>query len=99
MTILGLTTKKVKEFCHAHNDGAAHLKKWEIVTKSAKWTKPTDVLKSFPKASPLKNNRVVFHLVWNKYRLIIEVLYDDEVVLIKFIGPHSEYEKIDAENI
>lgn len=99
MKIIGSNTKQVKEFVRTYSDGAKRFAEWQRVVKLVQWTKPTDVLKSFPTARTLKNNRVIFQLVWNKYRLIIEVIYDDREVIIKFIGPHSEYDKVDAETI
>ena len=99
MKITGLNTRQVKEFVRKHSDGKVSLEKWLKVARLAKWTKPTDIFKSFPKARPVKNNRVIFELVWNDYRLIIEVIYDDEEVIIRFIGTHSEYDNVDAETI
>jgi mRNA interferase HigB len=50
-------------------------------------------------ASFIANNRVVFNIKGNKYRLIVAVRYDIGIVFIRFIGTHAEYDKVDAETV
>lgn len=63
------------------------------------WQKPSDVLQDFPDADPIKNNRVVFNIAGNKYRLIVQLSYTRQWVFIKFIGTHAEYDRIDAATV
>ena len=65
----------------------------------ANWTSPTDIKNEYPKASILKAGRVVFNICGNKYRLITHINYLRQWVFIRFIGTHTEYDKIDAEKI
>ena len=53
----------------------------------------------YPTASILRNNRIVFNVKGNTYRLIVAVKYEFQVVYIRFIGTHSEYDKIKAEEV
>jgi len=69
------------------------------VTKHVDWQKPSDVLQDFPDADPIKNNRVVFNIAGNKYRLIVQMSYPRQWVFIKFIGTHAEYNLIDAATV
>ncbi|MEG4943612.1 type II toxin-antitoxin system HigB family toxin [Microcoleus sp. F4-D5] len=50
-------------------------------------------------ASIIGNNRVVFNIKGNSYRLIIAICYDIGIIFIRFIGTHAEYDKVDAETI
>jgi mRNA interferase HigB len=69
------------------------------VTKHVNWQKPSDVLQDFPDADPVKNNRVVFNVGGNKYRLVVEVQYHAALVWVKFVGTHAQYDRIDVENV
>jgi mRNA interferase HigB len=70
-----------------------------MVTKHSVWQKPSDVLQDFPNADPVKNNRMVFDIAENKYRLIVQLSYPRQWVFIKFIGTHAEYNHIDAATV
>ncbi|MBO7107484.1 MAG: type II toxin-antitoxin system HigB family toxin [Verrucomicrobia bacterium] len=94
-----ISVKALKLFLEVYPDAESALKAWILYVKKVQWTKPSDVLESFNNADTLKNNRVVFNIAHNKYRLIVKVEYKKNAVFIRFIGTHKEYDKIDAENI
>ncbi len=75
------------------------LEVWHSNTRKAKWKTSNDIKKIYSTASFLKDNRVVFNIKGNDYRLIVHVDYNRKIVRVKFIGTHSQYDKINAEDI
>lgn len=75
------------------------LKAWYAEAKHAKWQSPDEIKTRYPHASILHNNRVVFNIAGNKYRLVVKIHYNSGVVYIRFTGTHAEYDKIDAGTI
>ena len=69
------------------------------MAKAASWSDPSEIKAKFATASFLPNNRVVFNISGNKYRLVVKVEYAIKAVYIRFIGSHAEYDKIDASKI
>ena len=97
---LRIVAKKIlREFWEIHPDCEQQLKTWYEETGKATWISPNDIKKDYPSASILKDNRVVFNIKGNHYRLIIKINYDYQMIWIRFIGTHKEYDNIDAQNI
>lgn len=94
-----IAKKILREFWEIHSDSEQQLKSWFQETSKSKWTKPNDIKKEYPSASILADNRVVFNIKGNNYRLIIKLNYDYQIIWIRFIGTHAEYDKINANKI
>ena len=75
------------------------LEKWYHDVLSKKWRRPSDVTKDFNTARVVANNRAVFMVNRNDYRLIAEINYLKGWVFIKFIGTHAAYDKVDATKV
>lgn len=80
-------------------DSEDPLKAWYAEAKKAAWKTPADIKAKYRSASFVADNRVVFNIGGNKYRLVVHVNYEIGVVLVKFVGTHGEYNAIDAANI
>ena len=80
-------------------DAKGPLEAWYYEAKHAQWASPADVKEQYRSASSLKDNRIVFNIAGNKYRLVVRINYDSKTVFVRFIGTHKEYNKIDAEVI
>ena len=80
-------------------DAEQPLKAWYEEAKSAAWTQPAEIKAQYRNASVLKNRRVVFNIKGNDYRLIVAVAYRLQIVYVKFVGTHKEYDAVDAETI
>lgn len=86
-------------FYEKHPDCKETLEKWYHDVSAKEWKKPGDVTKSFNTSRTIKNNRVIFEINKNDYRLITEINYQKGWVFIKFIGTHAAYDKIDASTV
>ena len=89
----------LRSFWEKHADSENALKCWHKEAEEAQWKNPKQIKRIYPSASFLNNNRVVFNIKGNKYRLIARINYDFGIVWIRFIGTHAEYDKVDASNI
>lgn len=83
----------------AYNDAKGSIESWYEETVKANWQSPQDVKAQYGNASICSNNRVVFNIGGNKYRLDVEIQYQAEIVWVKFIGTHTQYDKINVEDV
>ena len=94
-----ISNKILREFWEKHSDSQQQLKSWYQEANNIEWESPNDIKRKYPSASFLENNRVVFNIKGNKYRLIVKINYDYKMVWIRFIGTHAEYDKINTTKI
>ncbi len=94
-----IAKKILREFWQRHADCEQQLKAWFQETSKSEWRNTKDIKNEYPSASFLADNRVVFNIKGNHYRLVVKINYDYQMVWIRFIGMHSEYDKIDATKI
>jgi mRNA interferase HigB len=94
-----IAKKTLRDFWEIHNDCKDQLKSWYDEAENADWKSPSEIKLDYPSASIIANNRVVFNIKGNSYRLIIKINYGYRIAWIRFIGTHTEYDKINAEKI
>ena len=80
-------------------DARGPLHSWYEEALKAEWRTPQDIKNQYAHASICGNNRMVFNLGGNKYRLVVEVQYHAAIVWVKFVGTHAQYDRIDVENV
>lgn len=80
-------------------DARGPLHSWHDEAVKANWRSPQDIKNQYASASIRGNNRVVFNVGGNKYRLVVEVQYRAGIVWVKFVGTHAQYERIDVEKV
>jgi len=85
--------KRLEEFASRHADVRAQLDAWLGEVEEADWRAPADVKARFPSASILPDDRVIFNLKGNRYRLEVRISYGVKIVLVARIGTHAEYSK------
>ncbi|HUX05902.1 MAG TPA: type II toxin-antitoxin system HigB family toxin [Acidobacteriota bacterium] len=94
-----ISRKMLRGFYHQHPDAKAPLDAWFREARKGEWTSPLDVKVLHGTASILKNNRVIFNIGGNKYRLVVWINYRKKIIYIRYVGTHREYDKINAEEI
>ncbi|RZJ63252.1 MAG: type II toxin-antitoxin system HigB family toxin [Flavobacterium sp.] len=94
-----ISRKTLKEFWENHPDCEQQLTAWFREADKSGWASPADIKQEYPSASILSGNRVVFNIKGNNYRLIVKINYAHQMVWIRFVGTHAEYDKINANEI
>jgi len=94
-----IARKTLRMFWEQHHDAQQTLQAWYHDVKRAEWQTPNDIKTIYRNASLVGSNRIVFNIKGNKYRLVVAVSYQHQIVFIRFVGSHSEYNKIDASTI
>jgi mRNA interferase HigB len=89
----------LKNYWTKHALARKALEHWYSDVSSKNWKSPNGVKKDYVNASIIGNNRVVFNIKGNDFKLVVEFNYQKGWAFIKFIGTHAEYDKIDAEKI
>ncbi|MDY9918675.1 putative membrane protein [Proteiniphilum saccharofermentans] len=87
------------EFVEKHADCRKAVQNWINKVEDAEWKSHTDLKMDFPSADYVKNGRYVFNIRGNKYRLIVVVVFVAGQLIVRFIGTHAEYDKINAESV
>jgi mRNA interferase HigB len=91
--------KTLRDFWERHPDRMQQLKAWYQEASKGAWKSPGVIKRDYPSASFLADNRVVFNIKGNHYRLFVKINYEYKIIWIRFVGTHAEYDKIDAVKI
>lgn len=94
-----LAKKVLRIFWERFPDAEGALKAWFAEAEKAAWENPAQIKDQYRSASIIGDNRVVFNICGNKYRLVVKINYRIGIVLIRFIGTHKEYDTVNAEEI
>ncbi|MBX3013902.1 MAG: type II toxin-antitoxin system HigB family toxin [Caldilineaceae bacterium] len=94
-----ISLKTLRSFWELHPDAEQPLSAWHAIARRAQWRTPVDIRAVYGSASFVGNNRVVFNIKGNDYRLIVLAEYGKGKLFIRFVGTHTEYDQIDARTI
>lgn len=90
----------LRAFWERHPQAEVPLRAWFAIASHADWRGPADLKRSLGSSVDfVGDNRAIFDIGGNKYRLIVHVAYSHRRMLIKFVGTHAEYDRIDAETV
>ncbi|QIE58702.1 type II toxin-antitoxin system HigB family toxin [Rasiella rasia] len=94
-----IAKRTLRDFWIKHADCEQQLKAWYREAEKAEWKTINELKAEYPSASILTENRIVFNIKGNDYRLIVKFNFDFQIGWIRFIGTHAEYDKINANEI
>lgn len=95
-----IAKRTLRQFWERQPRAEMPLRTWFALVSDADWSMPSDIKNQFGAAVDfVGDNRVIFNIGGNKYRLIVHVSYEYRCVLIKFVGTHQEYNRIDPEAV
>jgi mRNA interferase HigB len=96
-----ISRRKLRDFWTREDceDSKQPLRSWFKEVENAEWKSPADLKKLYHSADFLGKGRIVFNIGGNKYRLVVWVKYSIKLVLIKWVGTHEEYNKIDVTKV
>jgi mRNA interferase HigB len=97
MRVVG--TDKLLEFANKHPPARSWTRAWLAEARDAKWQNSQDIKGKYPSASFLAGNRVIFNVKGNDYRMVADVAYRAGVLVVKWIGTHAQYSRINWEDV
>lgn len=94
-----ISRKTLVDFWTKHRDAEVALKLWFKTVEKATWKNPAEVKEVYRSADPIANNRIIFDIKGNKYRIIAHIHFERQQLFIRFVGTHAEYDKVDATKV
>lgn len=97
MRVIARSTLRV--FRERHPAAEIPLRSWYAEARRALWRSPADIKLAHRNASFVRGNRVVFNIKGNDYRLVAAIRYSQQILYVRFVGTHAEYDKVDATTV
>jgi mRNA interferase HigB len=89
----------IDDFIKNHADAKNALQRWVGIIEKAEWKSPADIKAIFPSADYVGNERYVFNIRGNTYRVVAVVTFIAGLLTVRFLGTHGEYDRIDCKTI
>lgn len=94
-----INRKTLLEYCKKYPDASIALQNWYYELLNAEFKNFNELKKIYASVSLVGDDRVVFNIPGNKYRLVVRIVILFKVIQIKWFGTHPEYDKIDVATI
>ena len=94
-----ITRKTLLDYCKKYPGAATALKEWYHELVICNFKNFNELKAVYGNASLVADDRVIFNIMGNKYRLIVRVVFDFKAIQVKWFGTHAEYDKIDAATV
>ncbi len=98
-TVRVVSKKKIVDYYTKNAGSKTALEEWYYKVSKVNWDNLNELKESFPSADYVGNNRIVFNIKGNDYRLVAIIIHVSHKVYVRWIGTHAEYDKIDLKNI
>jgi mRNA interferase HigB len=87
-----ISYRRIREFIFLHPDAESPLNAWYKIAKKASWKNLVEVRIDYPHAD-LVGGFIVFNIAGNKFRPISEIHFEANLLLIRHVLTHAEYDK------
>lgn len=94
-----IARRTLREFWERYSDAEQPLRAWYHDARKADWRTPGDVKRVYANASVVGENRVVFNIGGNTYRLVVAINYPFRVCYVRFVGTHQAYNRVDVKTV
>lgn len=94
-----ITRRTLLKYCSLYPSAANALKEWYKELVTADFKNFNELKTQYPNASIIGDNRVVFNIRGNHYRLIVRIMFEYKAIQIKWFGMHSEYDQVEAKTV
>ena len=94
-----ITRKTLLDYCQKHSEAAVALQNWYYELLKSEFKNFNELKKVYGNASLVGDDRVVFNIMGNKYRLVVRIVFEFKAIQIKWFGTHHEYDKIDVSTV
>ena len=91
-----IARKLLLEYCKKYPEAKNGLLTWYYELEKSNFVNINELKRSYPDASIIGDNRIIFNILGNKYRLIVRIIFNYKAIQIKWFGNHAEYNKVDA---
>lgn len=94
-----ITSKTLLDYCRKYPEAEAALQNWYYELLKSEYKNFNELKKVYADASLVGDDRVVFNIMGNKYRLVVRIVFEFKAIQIKWFGKHAEYDKVDVSTI
>lgn len=91
--------KKLADYYTKHADAEIALQQWYKTANTAQWKCFADIKKDYNSVDNIGNQRYIFNIKGNNYRLVVVIQFAHQYIYIRFVGTHTQYDKIDCNTI
>ncbi len=94
-----ITRKTLLDYCKQYPTAATALQEWYYELVKSDFKNFNELKRVYGNASLVADDRVVFNIMGNNYRLVVGVVFEFKAIQIKWLGTYTEYDKIDVVTI